>query len=153
MAKPTGTDTSEFDRQNEQAIRAAREADRVEPRAAGVAYDSGQALILVELRSGFAFGFPPERIPGLEGATRKQLTNCRISPSGDGLHWDDVDVHASLTGLMADALNLQKWAPRIMGQIRSEAKAGAARKNGLKGGRPRSSSKRSISSKGETAGK
>jgi hypothetical protein len=148
MAKPSGTDTSEFDRQNEQAMRAAREADRVEPRAAAVTYDPGHALIVVQLRSGFAFGFPPERVSGLEGATQKQLSNCRISPSGDGLHWNDVDVHASLTGLMADALNLREWAPKIMGQIRSEAKARAARKNGLKGGRPRSSSKRSTSSKG-----
>jgi hypothetical protein len=48
---------------------------------------------------------------------------------------------------MADALNLREWAPRIMGQVRSEAKARAARKNGLKGGRPRSSAKRSTSSK------
>jgi hypothetical protein len=150
MAKTTGTDTSEFDRQNEQAIRAAREADRVEPRAAAVTYDPGQALILVQLRSGFAFGFPPERVSGLEGATPKELSNCRISPSGDGLHWNDVDVHASLTGLMADALNLREWAPRIMGQVRSEAKARAARKNGLKGGRPRSSSKRSTRSKGSS---
>jgi hypothetical protein len=146
MAKTTAPDTSEFDRQNEQAIRAAREANLVEPRAAAVRYDPGQALVIVQLRSGFAFGFPPERVPGLEGATPKQLSNGRISPSGDGLHWDDVDVHASLTGLISDALNLREWAPRIMGQIRSDAKAKAARKNGLKGGRPRSSSRRSTSS-------
>jgi hypothetical protein len=147
MAKPTGTSGTEFDRQNEQAIRAAREADRVEPRATAVSYDRDEALVLVHLRSGFAFGFPPERIPGLEGASMKQLSNVRISPSGDGLQWDDLDVHASLTGLMADALNLREWAPRIMGQVRSEAKAKAARKNGLKGGRPRRSTKRSTSSK------
>ncbi len=147
MGKTTGTSESEFNRQNEQAIRTAREADQVEPRASSVTYDRDQALVLVHLRSGFAFGFPPERIPGLEGATKKQLSNVRISPSGDGLHWDDIDVDASLTGLMADALNLRDWAPRIMGQVRSEAKAKAARKNGLKGGRPRSSTKRSTSSK------
>jgi len=147
MAKPSGTDTTEFDQQNEQAIRAAREADLIEPRAAAVRYDSGQALALVQLRSGFAFGFPPERIPGLEGATKKRLSSCRISPSGDGLHWDNVDVHASLTGLISDAVHLREWAPRIMGQIRSEAKAKAARKNGLKRGHPRSSSKRSTSSR------
>jgi hypothetical protein len=63
----------------------------------------------------------------------------RISPSGDGLHWDDLDAHASLTGLMAGALNLREWAPRILGQVRSEAKARAARANGAKGGRPRRS--------------
>lgn len=147
MGKTTGKSETEFNRQNEQAIRAAREADEVEPRATAVTYDPDHALVLVHLRGGFAFGFPPERIPGLEKATRKQLSDVRISPSGDGLHWDDTGVDASLTGLMADALDLREWAPRIMGQVRSEAKARAARKNGLKGGRPRSATKRSPSSK------
>lgn len=147
MGKPTGISETEFNRQNEQAIRAAREADQVEPRATSATYHRNQALVLVHLRSGFAFGFPPERVPGLEEATEKQLSNVRISPSGDGLHWDEIDVDASLTGLVADALNLRDWAPRIMGQVRSEAKAKAARKNGLKGGRPRSSTKRSARSK------
>lgn len=145
MAKTTPLTDAEFERQNERAIRAAREADRIEPRAAAVTYDRDQALVLVHLRSGVAFGFPPERIPGLEKATHKELSNVRISPSGDGMHWDDLDVQASLTGLMAEALNLRNWAPRFMGQMRSEAKARAARKNGLKGGRPRGSSKRSTS--------
>lgn len=147
MGKSTGTSKTEFDRQNEEAIRAAREADQVEPRATSATYDQTLALVLVHLRSGFAFGFPPERVPGLRDATKKQLSNVRISPSGDGLHWDELDVDASLTGLVVDALNLQDWAPRIMGQVRSEAKARAARKNGLKGGRPRSSGKRSLRSK------
>ncbi len=147
MGKSTGASETEFNRQNEEAIRAAREADQVEPRATSATYDQAQALVLVQLRSGFAFGFPPERVPGLRDATMKQLANVRISPSGDGLHWDEIDVDASLTGLVADALNLRDWAPRIMGQVRSEAKAKAARKNGLKGGRPRSSSKRSTKSK------
>jgi hypothetical protein len=67
---------------------------------------------------------------------RSNFGTARISPSGDGLHWDDLDVDVSLTGLMTRALNLREWAPRIMGQVRSEAKASAARRNGLKGGRP-----------------
>jgi hypothetical protein len=147
MTKPTGTERTTFDQQNDQAIRAAREADRVEPRARAITYDPDQALVLVHLRSGLMVGFPPERIPGLEEASATQLANVHISPSGDGLHWDELDAHASLTGLMVDGLNLREWAPRIMGQVRSEAKARAARKNGLKGGRPRSSTKRSKSSK------
>lgn len=99
-----------FERQNELAIRAAREADRIEPRAAAVMYDPKQALVMVKLRSGYAFGFPPERLPRLVKASKPQLENVRLSPSGDGLHWDYVDVHASLTGLIADALNLREWA-------------------------------------------
>jgi len=127
--------------QNSAALREAREADQVEPRAEGATYDPGHGLIVVQLRGGCAFGFPPRQVDGLQGATEDQLSAIRISPSGDGLHWDDLNVDASLTGLLARALNLKEWAPRIMGQVRSEAKARAARENGLKGGRPRGSFK------------
>lgn len=141
MGNTPGVDKADFERQNEAAIREAREADRIEPRAHVVRYDAQQGLILVELRSGFVFGFPPERVSGIADADAAQLAQIRISPSGDGLHWDDLDVQLSLTGLMADALSLREWAPRIMGQTRSEAKTRAARKNGLKGGRPPKSTK------------
>lgn len=141
MGKAVHAKDTDFERQNERAIRSARKADRVEPRAQTARYEAEKGLVLVELRSGYAFGFPPERVPGLEDASVEQLSTIRISPSGDGLHWDDCDAHASLTGLMAEALNLREWAPRIMGQIRSEAKVRAARANGLKGGRPRGSEK------------
>jgi hypothetical protein len=138
MAKPTKRVVeADFERQFEAATRDGREADRIEPRATTIRYDATKGLVLVELRSGFVFGFPPERIPGLEGATAEALAGARISPSGDGLHWDDQDVQVSLTGLIRDALNLEEWAPRLMGQIKSEAKTRAARLNGLKGGRPR----------------
>src|SRR5690606_41898564 len=141
MAKQTGRKPDDFARQNEAAVREAREADRIEPRASSISYDSQRGLLLVERRSGFVFGFPPERVSGLERATADELSAARISPSGDGLHWDDLDVDASLTGLVATALNLREWAPRFMGQARSEAKARAARLNGMKGGRPRRGAK------------
>jgi hypothetical protein len=148
MAKPAKMTDRTFDEQNEVAVREAREADRIEPRANSVRYDGSKGLLLVELRSGFAFGFPPERVSGLEAVNAKELAKVRISPSGDGLHWDDLNVNASLTGLMADALNLREWAPRFMGQSRSEAKARAARLNGMKGGRPRHATKPKKSSRG-----
>jgi hypothetical protein len=150
MAESPRPDDAGFERQNEQAIREAREADRIEPRANTAAYDPRKGLVLVELRSGFAFGFPPARVPGLESATAHELSAVRISPSGDGIIWDELDVQASLTGIMATALNLREWAPRFMGQIRSEAKAKASRANGLKGGRPPRSPGSRSSSKGAT---
>ena len=122
---------------NQAAILRTHEADRVEPRAERATYVPKQDLVLVTLRGGFAFGFPLRTVESLQGATEQELSEVRISPSGDGLHWDRLDVDVSLTGLMIRALNLGEWAPRIMGQIRSEAKARAARKNGRKGGRPR----------------
>lgn len=133
----TAASDEEFARQNETAVREAADADRVEPRARSVSYDAERGVVMVTLTSGLVFGFPPGRATGLERATPEQLAAARISPSGDGLHWDELDAHLSLTGLMADVLNLREWAPRLMGQIRSDAKARAARENGLKGGRPR----------------
>ena len=131
----------EFARQNEAAVREAREAERAEPRAESVSYDAERNLVLVTLATGFVFAFAPERAPGLAGAGAEALGRARISPSGDGLRWDELDVHLSLGGLIEEAVNLREWAPRYMGQIRSEAKAKAARANGRKGGRPRGSSK------------
>ena len=122
---------------NQTAILRTREADRIEPRAEAVTYDPSHDLVLVVLRGGLALGFPPQTVEGLQGATAQELSQVRISPSGDGLHWDSLDVDVSLTGLIMRGLHLQEWAPRILGQIRSEAKARAARKNGMKGGRPR----------------
>lgn len=148
MAKPAQAKSSAFEAQNETAVRKAREADRIEPRANSVRYDAAKGLLQVELRSGFAFGFPPERVSGLEAASAKDLAEVRISPSGDGLHWHDLNVDASLTGLIAEALNLKEWAPRFMGQTRSDAKARAARLNGMKGGRPRRAAKPKKSSRG-----
>jgi hypothetical protein len=136
MARAGETTGTDLERRNQLAILEAREADRTEPRAVSVTYEPKRALILVTLRGGYAFGFLPESVEGLQNATPKQLGAVRLSPSGDGLRWDDLDVDVSLTGLLSRALNLREWAPRIMGQVRSEAKASAARRNGLKGGRP-----------------
>lgn len=136
MAKK-GTAQSGFHQLNEKAKREARIADRIEPRAVAVAFDTDQDLILIQLQGGYVFGFPPKAVAGLGKGAAAQLAKVRISPSGDGLHWEDLGVDASLTGIVVEALNLREWAPRLMGQVRSEAKAKAARRNGRKGGRPR----------------
>lgn len=125
----------EFARQNEAAVREAREAERTEPRARSASFNAG--LVLVELATGYVFGFAPERVAGLAGARAEQLAAIRISPSGDGLHWDALDAHVSLNALMEEGLNLREWAPRYLGRLTSEAKARAARANGARGGRPR----------------
>ena len=137
MARTDKTSAEGFAALNRTAILGGQEADRVEPRADRTIYDRERDLVLVILQGGFAFGFPPGAVEGLSDAPPEELSQVRVSPSGDGLHWDNLDVDVSLTGLMTGALNLRGWAPRILGQIRSEAKARAARKNGRKGGRPR----------------
>ena len=87
-ATPDHVATVDFDRHNEVAIRGAGAADRIEPRANAVMYDPGRELILVELRSGHVFGFPPGLVAGLRGAGRRaalagaHLAERRRTPLG-----------------------------------------------------------------------
>jgi len=122
---------------------AAREADRIadltEPRAKSVRYNPETGRIDVELKLGQAFSFLPNLYPYLEGFTPEQLATVETDDMGDGLFWEDLDMHISTAGVLAtimgDAL-LQAFASRG-GSSRSEAKVTAARVNGRKGGRPR----------------
>lgn len=72
--------------------------------------------------------------------TGEDLAQVTLSPSGDGLHWDALDVQLSVPGLLLDALGAGSLAQELArrgGRSTSEAKADAARRNGAKGGRPR----------------
>jgi hypothetical protein len=62
-----------------------------------------------------------------------------VGPAGVGLPWDALDVDLSVVGLARLVLGssaLMRAAGSAGGSARSPAKAAAARKNGLRGGRP-----------------
>jgi hypothetical protein len=125
----------------------AREAwdRRTGRRATSVSYDRRTGRIMMELTSGFVFGFPAKAIPALAKATPQQLARVTLSPSGSGLHWEELDADLSVPRLLLSSVtrseNLSELA-RLAGRARSPAKAAAARANGAKGGRPRKSAGR-----------
>jgi hypothetical protein len=105
-----------------------------------VYYDRRTGRIMMELTSGYIFGFPAASIPALASATPTQLADVELGPGGSGLHWEALDVDLSVPGLLLSALGRsQKLSElaRIAGQVSTPAKAAAARANGAKGGRPR----------------
>ena len=109
-------------------------------RATSAAYDPRSGRIMLELTSGYVFGFPAASIPALARATPAQLAAVELSPGGSALHWEGLDVDLSVPGLLLSAVGraakLREMA-RLAGSTTSEAKAVAARANGAKGGRPR----------------
>jgi hypothetical protein len=118
------------------ARRHGAEAARVEPRAVGARYDAATQRVLVELANGCLFAFPVSEGAGLQGATDEQLAGVEVWQDGEGLHWEDLDADISVPGIIQRLLKLREWAPRLMGQTTSDAKAHAARVNGRRGGRP-----------------
>ncbi|MGL6158933.1 DUF2442 domain-containing protein [Microbulbifer sp.] len=55
----------------------------------------------VELDDGRSLGVPLAWFPRLLHATPEQLADYRISYSGNGLHWDQLDEDISVEGLLA----------------------------------------------------
>jgi DNA invertase Pin-like site-specific DNA recombinase len=119
---------------------AGEKADATQPRAESVHYDKSDDLIVIRLRNGAIFSFPPKLAQGLEGASPEQLADIWIAPSGSSVHWESLDVDFSIPELIAGIFGTKSWMAELGrkgGQATSSAKSAAARKNGKKGGRPR----------------
>lgn len=109
-------------------------------RALSARYDRRSGRIVLELTSGYLFGFPVKMVPALARATPTQLAAVEVSPGGGALHWDALDADLSVPGLLLDSVGrAQRLSElgRLAGRATSRAKAAAARMNGAKGGRPR----------------
>lgn len=57
----------------------------------------------VQLADGGELRFSFECFPKLKAATPEQRRDVRISASGAGLHWDQIDEDISVSRLMRDA--------------------------------------------------
>lgn len=119
---------------------AGEKADATELRAESVHYDKSDDLIVIKLRNGAIFSFPPRLAQGLQGSSPEQLADIWIPPSGSSVHWESLDVDFSIPELIAGIFGTKSWMAELGrkgGKATSSAKSAAARKNGKKGGRPR----------------
>lgn len=118
----------------------ARIAKAIEPRAKRARYSRVTGRLTVSLTNGAIFSFPARLAPGLENASHVELAEVEVSPSGEGLLWEDLDADLSVAGLLEAIIGTSRWM-RVLGssggRSRSLAKARAARANGAKGGRPK----------------
>jgi Protein of unknown function (DUF2442) len=77
----------------------------------------------------------------LQSATKDQIARVEILGNGTGLHWSDLNLDHYVPSLLRRIYGTKNWMAKIGrsgGSVKSVAKKKAARVNGLKGGRPRS---------------
>ncbi|HUY10893.1 MAG TPA: DUF2442 domain-containing protein [Candidatus Dormibacteraeota bacterium] len=101
--------------------------------------DEGAKIVHLRFRNGIELAIPIKAIHEIANVPIARLRDVTASPMGDGLLFDCADVAIYVPGLLRD-LFADAFAGalgKIGGRSRSSAKAAAARKNGLKGGRPR----------------
>ena len=123
------------------ASRAGRQAAKTEPRAARATYHAKDNALRIELTNGAVISVPVKLIPVLKGATPSEVRAVEVLGRGGGLHGEALDVDLSVPGLVSSVFAGPEWMAelgRAGGRRSSAAKAAAARRNGRKGGRPRS---------------
>jgi hypothetical protein len=131
---------TELDRNFEKATRAGHAAARAEPRAIEAKYLPVSRHLRIRLANGASLSLPVGIIPELRAASREQVSGLEILPGGNALHWEALDFTISVPGLVASLFSPTIWMSELgrRGGTRSTAvKAAAARRNGMRGGRPR----------------
>ncbi len=115
-------DDEQFLEQYQRAVEAGNQADATEPRAAAAHYDAANHLIVIRLRSGALFSFPPDIAQGLAGASEEDLAAVEITPSGAGLHWEKLDADFSVPGLLSGCFGTKAWMAKLRERwLRQEA--------------------------------
>jgi hypothetical protein len=129
----------ELDRQFAEATELGEEAECREPRAEEAHYDGELGHLVIKLVDGTIISIPTRNIQGLANASPRDIAEVEVTPLGNALHWERLDVDFSVPGLFAGILGTRVWMAELGrkgGSSSSEAKASAARENGRKGGRP-----------------
>ena len=105
------TDEAESEKELQAATALGQLLDRTQPRAVHAEYDAERGVVMIQLRSGCWFGFPPTADPYLRDATPEQLNQVEVW-WGDGLYWEELDADISVPGLIFHQLDVPAWGPR-----------------------------------------
>lgn len=102
-------------------------------------YDEISASLVLDLQNGARVVLPIDQIEELHHQPAEALATVEVSPGRDGLLWRSIDVGISAPGMLTEFFGnaVRAHLGSIGGKRSTPPKARASRKNGRKGGRPR----------------
>jgi hypothetical protein len=130
----------ELDEQIRQAEAFYDEHIKDKPIATSYSFDPATRIVSIRTNDGSRIDFPTWKIRELQNASDDEVRNAYITKAGDAIHWDNLDAHYTIAGLAANIFGTREWMRELGrkgGSAVSAKKAEASRKNGAKGGRPR----------------
>jgi hypothetical protein len=102
--------------------------------ARSLSYDPKRDAFVLRMYSGVIVNVPRKWIKELRVTSPEQRKRVTLTGAGEAISLRELDIDVSVPGALRRALGLD-WFERG-GRARTPAKAAAARRNGLKGGRP-----------------
>lgn len=134
--EPTASDHDRFQQARAHGEARAQDASAL----VDARYDRTSDSVLLTFRGGGSMTIPRRVIPDLGRQPASALEAITLSPAGDAVRWPALDVDVYVPGLVERAFGNRLFAAaagRRGGRRRTKAKIAAARRNGVKGGRPR----------------
>lgn len=126
-----------------EAARRAGDLEVEEYGARGAYYDANSRKVVIALPGEMQLTFPPYAVQGLDAATEEDLRTIELVDGGLGLRIERLDVDISIPGLLKGLRGSPQWMASHLGRTGGSSsilrKAQAARENGKRGGRPRTS--------------
>lgn len=109
-------DLENIDEQIEQVRQTSKLKFCVEPRAMKAYYSSTENTIAIHLNTGAIFIIPINHVQWLNGADRKLLAKVEVTPLGDGLHWEELDIDLSIPGLLSGKFGDAQWMTKLVSE-------------------------------------
>lgn len=122
------------------ALAQASDFARVDRRLKAARYDPKTDRVVLTLDDDVLVGLPRKKLQGLQKAPPAALKEIEIVQHGTGIRWPQLDVDHYVLGLLNGIFGTRAWLASIGrqgGSSSSRAKVAAARRNGKRGGRPR----------------
>jgi len=99
-----------------------------------------KTFLVLHMSNGSMYWIPKNKLEKLANISDAELAKAEIEGNGTGIRWSALDWDLFVPNLLQGIYGTAKWMTCLGqqgGRAKTEAKRQAARKNGLKGGRPR----------------